>query len=190
MPPASTPSTPTPSTPAPYGFVLAPLLPAPEYQALVASDFLNPHLLTAITLIALGRTRKQTAEAMGIKQSTLTSYFATAANALGCEQRMPLLVHRAYSHRAFPTPARVSAPAPVLVPNEWMVLLAHTGGITLQHLSNARMLSLDSLTRINRALMAKLKAETPAHSVRRAWQYALLPGTGTPSTAPADGRAS
>ncbi|MFD0386259.1 hypothetical protein ACFQ2B_39255 [Streptomyces stramineus] len=148
---------------------------------MVASDFLNPHLLTALTLIAVGRTRKQAAEAMGIKQTTLTSYFATAATTLGCAPRMPLLVHRAYGHPAFPTPARVSAPAPVLVPNEWMVLLAHTGGITLQHLSGSRMLSLDSLTRINRSLMAKLKAETPAHSVRRAWQYALLPGTDSPT---------
>lgn len=189
MPPVS-PSTPTASAASPYGFVLAPHLPAPEYQALVASDFLNPHLLTAITLIALGRTRKQTAETMGIKETMLTSYFATAANALGCAQRMPLLVHRAYSHRAFPKPARVNAPAPVLVPKEWMVLLAHTGGIPLKHLSEARMLSLDSLTRINRALLAKLKAETPAHSVRRAWQHALLPGTGTTSTAPADGPTS
>ncbi|MBB5109614.1 hypothetical protein [Streptomyces spectabilis] len=127
---------------------------------------------------------------MGIKQAMLTSYFATAANALGCAQRMPLLVHRAYSHRAFPTTARVSAPAPVLVPNEWMVLLTHTGGITLQHLSDARMLSLDSLTRINRALLAKLNARPPAHSVRITWQHALLPGTGTTPTTPADGPTS
>ncbi|MEU2516525.1 hypothetical protein [Streptomyces syringium] len=165
-----------------YGFVLAKVLPAPEFKAITAAKFLNPHLLTAITLTAVGHTRNATAQAMEISSTTLTSYFASAAKALGCSPRMGLLVHRAYSHPACPRPSRISK-NPHLDVTEWMVLLAHTGGITLKHLSASRMLSLDSLTRTNRSLMTKLDAKTPAHTVRRAWQYGLLPGTDTTSTA-------
>ncbi|MGI5526854.1 hypothetical protein ACQEVX_05305 [Streptomyces syringium] len=169
-----------------YGFVLAKVLPAPEFKAITGAKFLDPHLLTAITLIAVGHSRQETADAMGISLTRLTSYFASAAKKLRCLPRMSLLVHRTYSHPACPSPNRLST-NPHLDANEWMVLLAHTGGITLNHLSAARMLSLDSLTRINRSLMDKLEAKTPAHAVRRAWQHGLLPGTSSASTEPTAG---
>lgn len=185
MPDAST-SAPAASPEFAYGFVLAKVLPAPEFKAVTATGFLNPHLLTAITLIAVGHTRNETAHAMGISSTTLTSYFATAAKKLDCSPRMSLLVHRAYSHPACPKPIKISK-NPHLDVNEWMVLLAHTGGVPLKHLSASRMLSLDSLTRINRSLMTKLDAKTSAHTVRRGWEYSLLPGTDTAPAAPTAG---
>ncbi|MGA5129910.1 hypothetical protein ACPCTO_08905 [Streptomyces olivoreticuli] len=159
----------------PPGFVLASLVPATEYKALTASTFLTPELLTAITLIALGRTRQQTATALGITLGALDRLLIKATTALGCRSRMPLLVHTAYGHGDYPTPGELGDPAPDLDSDEWMVLLAHSGGFTFKHLSQARKLSLFDLTDINRSLLAKLDALTPAHAVRRAWQYGLFP---------------
>ncbi|MCD9145979.1 hypothetical protein [Streptomyces albireticuli] len=181
-------STPIEAFEFPYGSVLATVLPPREYQALMDSTFLSPQQRIAITLVAVGHTLKSATEAMGIKPTTLASYLASTANELGCHQRVSLLVHSAYSHPDFPTPARIDEPAPTLDTDEWTVLLAHTQGITFQRLSESRGRARSLLTGINQRLMTKLAATSPPHAVRRAWQHGLLPHHGAPAGPGADGR--
>ncbi|WP_367132796.1 MULTISPECIES: hypothetical protein [Streptomyces] len=179
--PAPSTSTPVETPELAYGAVLAEALPPREYQALMDSTFLNSQRRTAITLVAVGHTLNSAAQTMGVKPTTLTSYLASAANELRCHQRVSLLVHCAYSHPDFPAPTRLGGPAPKLDADEWMVLSAHADGIFFKQLSKAKGFDVNVLTAINHSLLAKLQADSPAHAVRRAWQYGLLPRDDAPA---------
>ncbi|MFI9311019.1 hypothetical protein [Streptomyces triculaminicus] len=184
------PSTSTPVEAFPYCSVLAKVLPPREHQAITTSTFLTPKSLTAITLVAVGHTLRSAAEAMGAKPTTLTSYLASAAQKLGCLQRVSMLVHRAYSHPDFPAPDLISRPAPDLDAYEWTVLSAHADGVMFKQLRESRGLTEFALTDINHSLMAKLEADSRPHAVRRAWQYGLLPRITAPAGLGAGGRVS
>ncbi|MEW2033821.1 hypothetical protein AB0901_25360 [Streptomyces roseifaciens] len=133
----------------------------------------------AITLIALGETHESAAAVMDIAPLAVLSALSDASRDLDAASSLaadpdPAVVHAAYRHPGFPLPYPDHHPSPALTSRERLVLLAHSGGFALDHMSQSRDIPLQRLTEADEQLLIKFKARNPAHAVRRGWQLGLF----------------
>ncbi|MEV4506077.1 hypothetical protein [Streptomyces klenkii] len=154
-------------------------VPHPEYLELTTATFLTAEQRVAITLIALGETHESAAAVMNTAPFAVLSVLSDASRHLDAASSLaadpdPTLVHAAYRHPGFPPPYPDHHPCPTLTSTERLVLLAHSGGFALDHMSQSRDIPLQRLTEADDQLLIKLKARNPAHAVRRGWQLGLF----------------
>ncbi|MEV4441079.1 hypothetical protein AB0K09_19070 [Streptomyces sp. NPDC049577] len=147
-----------------------------ELGQLRAAPILPPEQRVAITMLALGDSQHHVALDLDLGRPRLQELLRSAARRLRPPggNAVPALVNAAYKYEVLPAPAPEKAKAPELKSAEWEVLHAHTIGLSLRSLQHSRGRRRHEVGTAHQYLLAKLRAHTTAHAVRRAWEFGIF----------------